>query len=107
SHSTKSLTFCVSGAVWIGCVVTAASVWLMLDGMGVFTQVDELLQSVAGDEAQIEVLEYFEFNKVISLATIVAVVDVIVLTILATLGAVVYNLIASLIGGIHVTLTDE
>lgn len=105
--STLKLSFLVSVAVGIGIVVATASVWLMLDGMGVFTQVDELLQSVAGDEAQIEVLEYFEFNKVISLATIVAVVDVIVLTILATLGVVVYNLIASLIGGIHVTLTDE
>lgn len=105
--STLKLSFLVSVAVGIGIVVATASVWLMLDGMGVFTQVDELLQSVAGDEAQIEVLEYFEFNKVISLATIVAVIDVIVLTVLATLGAVVYNLIASLIGGIHVTLTDE
>lgn len=105
--STLKLSFLLSVAVGIGIIVASAVVWLMLDGMAVFTNIDDLLQSVAGDEAQIEILQYFEFNKVISLATIIAVADVIIITLIATLGSVIYNLVSSLIGGLKITLTDE
>ena len=40
-------------------------------------------------------------------ATIISVVNVILLTVLSVLGALVYNIAASLIGGIGVTLTDD
>lgn len=105
--STLKLSFLLSVAIGIGIIVASAVIWLMLDGMAVFTKIDDLLQSVAGDEAQIEILQYLEFNKVISFATIIAVIDVIVITLIATLGAVIYNIVSALIGGLNVTLTDE
>lgn len=105
--STLKLSFLLSVAIGIGIIVAAACVWLMLDSMAVFTKIDDLLQSVGGDEAPIEILQYFEFNKVISLATIIAVADVIIITLIATLGSVIYNLVSSLIGGLNITLTDE
>src|SRR5690625_4744421 len=104
--STLKLSFLLSVAIGIGIIVAAACVWLMLDSMAVFTKIDDLLQSVGGDEAPIEILQYFEFNKVISLATIIAVADVIIITLIATLGSVIYNLVSSLIGGLNITLTD-
>lgn len=105
--STLKLSFLLSVAIGIGIIVASAVIWLMLDGMAVFTKIDDLLQSIAGDEAQIEILQYLEFNKVISFATIIAVIDVIVITLIATLGAVIYNIVSALIGGLNVTLTDE
>src|SRR5690625_19922 len=105
--STLKLSFLLSVAIGIGIIVASAVIWLMLDGMAVFTKIDDLLQSVAGDEAQIEILQYFEFNRVVSFATIIAVIDVIVITLFATLGAVIYNIVSALIGGLNVTLTDE
>ena len=105
--STLKLSFLLSVAIGIGIIVASAVIWLMLDGMAVFTKIDDLLQSVAGDEAQIEILQYLEFNKVVSFATIIAVIDVIVITLIATLGAVIYNIVSALIGGLNVTLTDE
>lgn len=105
--STLKLSFLLSFAIGIGIIVAAATIWYMLDGMAVFTKIDDLLQSVAGDEAQIEILQFFEFNKVMSLATIIAVADVIVITLIATLGSVIYNIVAMLIGGLNITLTDE
>src|SRR5690625_1134687 len=105
--STLKLSFLLSVAIGIGIIVASAVIWLMLDGMAVFTKIDDLLQSVAGDEAQIEILQYLEFNKVISFATIIAVIDVIVITLIATLGAVISNIVSALIGGLNVTLTDE
>ena len=46
-------------------------------------------------------------GQVASFATIIAVVNVVLLTVLSMLAAVLYNLSASLVGGIGVTLTDD
>ena len=40
-------------------------------------------------------------------ATIIALIDIVVLTALATIFAFLYNLTAILVGGINLTLTDE
>ena len=39
--------------------------------------------------------------------SLVAVINVILLTALSTLGAMLYNVVASLVGGIKVSLMDE
>ncbi|MGO1318432.1 MAG: DUF3566 domain-containing protein [Cellulomonadaceae bacterium] len=52
-------------------------------------------------------MQYVERDRVVSLAMIVAVVDVVLLTALSTVGAFLYNVVASLVGGVHVTLTDD
>ena len=45
--------------------------------------------------------------QIASFATIIAVVNVVLLTVLSTLSAVLYNLSSALVGGIGVTLTDD
>jgi hypothetical protein len=44
---------------------------------------------------------------VTSLSMVIAVIDVILLTALGTLGAYLYNICASLVGGVQLTLTDD
>ena len=41
------------------------------------------------------------------MATLAGVVNIVILTALATLGALVYNVITALVGGVRVTLMDE
>ena len=55
----------------------------------------------------LDVLNYVEFSKVLSVSTLIAVIDVFLLTALATIGAFLYNVVAALVGGVHVTMTDE
>ena len=43
----------------------------------------------------------------LSLATVIAVVDVFLLTALWTLAAFLYNVCSALVGGLHLTLTDD
>jgi len=88
-------------------VVATAVVWSVLDGMGVFTDLDGLLRDVVGDEIDFSLLDYVGFGKVISLATVVAVVDVVLLTALSTIVAFLYNVSSALVGGLHVTLSDD
>ena len=43
----------------------------------------------------------------LSLGTVIAVVNVVLLTALATLGAFLYNIATNLVGGLHLTLSDD
>jgi hypothetical protein len=105
--SVMKLSFLMSVAIGIMIVVAAAVIWYTLDGLAVFTQVNDTIAEITGDPAFFDVLEYMAFERVISLATIIGVVDIVLLTALATIGAFLYNIVAALVGGIHVTLTDD
>ncbi|ABS01500.1 hypothetical protein FHR75_002157 [Kineococcus radiotolerans] len=105
--SVTKLSFLLSVAVGIALVVATAVVWSVLDGMGVFTDLDGLLTDVVGNEVDFDLLDYVGFGKVISLATVIAVVDVVLLTALSTIVAFLYNVSSALVGGLHVTLSDD
>ncbi|KMM44270.1 hypothetical protein CWIS_17140 [Cellulomonas sp. A375-1] len=105
--SVMKLSFLLSVAFGILLVVAVAVVWYTLNGLHVFTNIDDLVTQVTGTEGNIDILQYVEFKRVISGATLVAVVDVFLLTALSTIGAFLYNIVAALVGGLHVTMTDE
>ncbi len=102
------LSFLLSFAVGVMIVVAAAAVvWLVLDNMAVFTTVNDMLTEIVGEESPIDLLQFLDFSRVISGAAVIAIVDVVLLTALSTLGAFLYNITAALVGGVNVTLTDE
>ncbi|ROS26223.1 DUF3566 domain-containing protein [Cellulomonas sp. PhB150] len=106
--SVMKLSFLLSVAIGIMLVVGVAVGWFTLNELHVFTKVDDLVTQVTGQEAGgPDILQYVEFQKVISAATLLAVVDVFLLTALSTIGAFLYNIVAALVGGVHVTMTDE
>jgi nitrogen fixation-related uncharacterized protein len=105
--SVTKLSFLLSVAVGLALVVATGVVWSVLNGMGVFTDLDGLLHDIAGNEIKISLLDYVGFGKVISLATVVAVIDVVLLTALSTIVAFLYNVSSALVGGLHVTLSDD
>ena len=82
----------------------------VLDSMGVFDSVGETVESVtrSSDNAQgIDILDYVAFSRVFSTEALLAGINVILMTALGTLAAFLYNLAASLVGGLHVTLTED
>lgn len=107
--SVMKLSFLLSVAVGIMIVVATFAAWTMIDNLGVFASVDQLLREILGQEsaANINIMQYFEFDRFVSAATLIAVIDVVLLTALATIGAFLYNITAALVGGLHLTLTDE
>src|SRR5665647_1746074 len=105
--SVMKLSFLLSVAFGIMLVVAAAVTWYTLDGLAVFTSVNNTIAEITGDTKFFDLLEYVAFKRVISLATMIAVVDVVILTALSTIGAFLYNIVAALVGGINVTLTDD
>lgn len=105
--SVMKLSFLLSVAVGIMIVVASAVVWQTLDSLAVFTSLNDTIAEVTGSADFFPLLEYVAFDRMMSLATMIAVVDVVLLTALATIGAFLYNLVAALVGGIHLTLTDD
>ncbi|UNX54970.1 DUF3566 domain-containing protein [Georgenia sp. TF02-10] len=104
--SAMKLSFLLSVAVGIMIVVAAALVWFVLDSMHVFTDIEELLTDI-GSADFLQLMDYLAFDRVMSLATVVAVVDILLMTALGTIGAFLYNIVAALVGGLHLTLTDD
>jgi hypothetical protein len=105
--SVMKLSFLLSVAAGIILVIATAAVWFTLDGLHVFTKINDLVVQVTGKESGVNILQYVAFKKIVSGATLVAVIDVFLLTALATIGAFLYNIVAALVGGLHVTMTDE
>lgn len=105
--SVMKLSFLLSVAVGIMIVVSAAVIWYTLDGLAVFTSVNDTIAEITGSPDFFNLLEYVAFDRVISLATMIAVIDVVLLTALSTIGAFLYNITAALVGGLHLTLTDD
>lgn len=105
--SVMKLGFLLSVALGIMTVVAAAVAWQVLDSMGVFADLQSLVTDLGAIEQFGPILEYLRLNNIMSIAVVVAVVNVALVTALATLFAFLYNIVAALVGGLHMTLTDD
>ena len=66
--------------------------------------IDRTVGDIAGSGSTISVVEIFSLRRVMGIALMLAVVQVVLVTALATLAAFLYNLAAGLVGGFEVTL---
>ena len=106
--SALKMSFLLSVALGIAVVVAVAALWLLLKGMGVFDQVNNLVGSIIQDgDKKFDIMDFVGFGRVVSLSIVFAVIDVVIFTAIATLGAFIYNVSASLVGGLGLTLTDD
>ncbi len=105
--SVLKLSFLLSVAMGIGMVTAAVILWEIINSMGVLDQVNKMLQDIAGKETKFDLYSYVGLGRVVSLSTFIAVINIIILMALCTLGAFLYNIAATLVGGLHVTLSDD
>lgn len=104
--SALKLSFLLSVAIGIMLVVAAIVLWFVLDAMHVWARIDELLVTL-NSAPLLELGQYMQFGRMIPFAVVVGVIEIVLFTALGTIIALIYNLIASLVGGLHVTVTDE
>jgi len=106
--SALKMSFLLSVAIGIAMVVAVAALWLVLKGMGAFDQVNNLVGSIIQDgDKKFDIMDFVGFGRVVSLSIVFAVIDVFIITAIATLGSFIYNVSASLVGGLGLTLTDD
>jgi len=107
--SVMKTAFLLSIALGVVTVIAVAVVWSVLGAAGVWDSINKTVQEVIGGESgsTFDVENYVGTSRVMGFTMIVAVVDVVLITAIATLGAFLYNLAASLLGGIEVTLAED
>jgi hypothetical protein len=107
--SVMKTSFLLSIALGIVLVVAVAIIMGVLGAAGVWDSINSIVkQAVGGDGGQqFDIQQYVGTSRIIGFTMIVAVIDVILITAIATLGAFLYNLSAALLGGIEVTLAED
>ena len=104
--SIMKLAFLLSVAIGFITVVATMVVWYVLNDMGTFAKIQGFLSETIGPQA-VNLMQFIEFDRVVSLSVLIAIVNVVLLTALTTIMAILYNITAALVGGVHLTLTDE
>jgi len=104
--SALKLSFLVSVGIGIMIVVAAIILWFVMDAMHVWARIDDLLVTL-NSEPLLELGQFMDFGRVVSFAVVVGVIEVVIFTLLGTVLALLYNVIAMLVGGLYITVTDE
>lgn len=107
--SVMKVSFLLSVAIGIVTVVAVAIVWWVLGAAGLWDSVNSIVHdSIDNNTGEpFEIQKYLGTSRVLGFTMIVAVVDVVLITAIATLSAFLYNLAATLLGGVEVTFAED
>ncbi|AQP46173.1 hypothetical protein RPIT_13675 [Tessaracoccus flavus] len=106
--SVMKTTFLFAIAFGIMLVVATFVVWSVLAGSGAIQAANEFLNTLLGDQdTTFDIGGILSLNRILGFAAVVAAIDVVILTALATLAAFLYNLAATVMGGLEVTLAED
>jgi hypothetical protein len=108
--SVMKFSFAVSVVLFIVVVVATSVLYLALDAMGVWGEVNrslsDLVNASGGASADSGGFRITAWG-VIGTSMLVGAVNVVLFTALATLGAFIYNVCADLVGGVELTLAER
>ncbi len=106
--SVMKTAFLLSIAIGIVTVVAVGIVWSVLGAAGVWDSINRAVADVAGDTGgEFAIEDYLGTSRIMGITMLLAVVDVFLITVVATLGAFLYNLAAALLGGLEVVFAEE
>ena len=94
---------------WIATIAAVPVLWMVMDAMGVFSTIGDTVSQAtqSGESGGFDLESYLSLSRVLLFTSIIAVIDVVSATALATLGAFIYNLSAGFAGGIELTLAED
>lgn len=109
--SVMKFSFVISLVCFIVLFVAVAVLYTGLAYLGVFDAVTELVSSLTegddgGDDLNLDPASWFSPTRVLGYTALLGALNVILITALATIGAMLYNLAADLVGGLDVTLSE-
>jgi Transmembrane domain of unknown function (DUF3566) len=107
--SVMKTAFLLAIAFGVVTVVAVFIVWSVLSAAGVWDSINRTVQDVVGgkDAGSFDIEKYVGISRVMGFTMLVAVVDVILITAIATLAAFLYNMSAALLGGVELTLAED
>lgn len=91
--------------VWFVAVVV---LYALLSVLGVFDAISSTVNDLtAADQSGSGAADWFSAGRIIGYAVLIGAVNAVLITLLTTLGAYIYNIAADLVGGVKVTLAES
>ena len=105
--SVTKAAFILSLAIGIIIVIAVTAVWFMLDRTGVIESLSGTVTDVVGSTSGLDLVTSLGFTQVIGATLIFVSVEIVLISALAGLFAVLYNLTVSITGGVEVVLSED
>jgi hypothetical protein len=106
--SVMKFSFVVSLVAFVILFVAVSVVYGTLSALGVFTSLQHVVQSVTSstDSSGVNASKWFTASRILGYTALLGALNIVLITAMSTIGAVVYNLTSRLIGGVEVTLRE-
>ncbi|HEV2371911.1 MAG TPA: DUF3566 domain-containing protein [Streptosporangiaceae bacterium] len=101
-------SFMISLVAWLVLFVAVTVLYYALSGLGVFSSIQSTLSSVTSSQgsAGTSLNQWLSASRVLGYTMLIGAVNVVLITALSTVGAMIYNVVTHLGGGIEVTLKE-
>jgi hypothetical protein len=106
--SVMKFSFVVSLVAFVILFVAVSVLYGVLSGLGVFDSLQRVVASVTSSQgsAGVNAKVWFSASKVLGYTALLGSLNIVLITAMATIGSVVYNLTSRLVGGVEVTLRE-
>ncbi len=106
--SVMKFSFVVSLVAFVILFVAVSLLYGALDGLGVFDSLQRLVSSLTSSQGSVGVnaSKWFSASRVLGYTALLGSLNIVLITAMSTIGAVVYNLTSRLVGGVEVTLRE-
>lgn len=105
--SVTKAAFILSLAIGIVLVVAVTAVWFVLDRTGVIESLSGTVTDVVGSTSGLDLITSLGFGQVIGATLILVSVEIVLISILAGLFTILYNLTVGITGGVEVVLSED
>ena len=102
AKSSFMLGLTIAGVIIVGTIV----LWLLLSAAGVFDAITGLFKSVSGNDSSAGV-SFLSLGRLVGLSMVISAIEIVLLSVLSTIFAALYNLSVGFTGGITVTVSDQ
>jgi hypothetical protein len=108
--SVMKTSFLFSIAFGIMFWIATSVLWYVITSSGLFEAINAAIVNIISNPGNTEtwrIEDYINGNKVLGIAALLAVINVVISTALGTLAAFLYNLSANILGGLELTLAED
>jgi Transmembrane domain of unknown function (DUF3566) len=101
-------SFVASVVAFIILFVAVAVLYMVLSALGVFDSLQHTVTTITSSQGSsgTNISNWFSASRILGYTGMLGALNIVLITAMSTIGAVVYNLIARTIGGIEVTLRE-
>ena len=106
--SVMKFSFVVSLVAFVILFVAVSVLYGVLSALGVFDSLQHVVTSVTSSQSStgVNAKAWFSASRVLGYTALLGSLNIVLITAMSTIGAVVYNLTSRLVGGVEVTLRE-